>query len=406
MLQNSESRIHKLRDYQKTLILNSLEKNSIIYLPTGKGKTLVSLAHIIFHNAKLGNSRPGKKVIFVANTIQLVKQQFEFIRREYNQVKELLKDCGIWEEFRQRLDRRLYELRVEDFVFDCVHGSRAGTRLEGESTKALLKRGMGDNWKSLKKRYDEANGLVLIAQMFVDAVQKGLIPLQEISLVVFDECHHAKGRSPYNIFMRDIYEYHQRTSPKMELPQIVGLTASPVMESSREVGAIRHRLMELAVNLDCGYAGWLEDEYRPWDEPEQAIRVECPYPDECWEGKSPYFDYQKMIHNFEHIQSLSPFERAARVEILKIEFPELYELISECRQVFKECELDSSKPRSMQFEAMRDELMAILEIKMPYLWLELGTYTLSRFFLAVNDKLSIDLRSIYQEQVNRIKTVF
>lgn len=50
-------------------------------MPTGKGKTLVALVHIIYYITKLGNSKDRPKIIFVANTIQLVKQQHEFIKR-------------------------------------------------------------------------------------------------------------------------------------------------------------------------------------------------------------------------------------------------------------------------------------------------------------------------------------
>ena len=61
-------------------------------MPTGKGKTLVALIHIIYYITKLGNSIDRPKIIFIANTIQLVKQQHQFLKRQYNQVKKLLKE--------------------------------------------------------------------------------------------------------------------------------------------------------------------------------------------------------------------------------------------------------------------------------------------------------------------------
>lgn len=54
-----------------------MNKNSIIYLPTGKGKTLVSIASMYYY---LCSKRENKKIVFLANTIQLVKQQADAIK--------------------------------------------------------------------------------------------------------------------------------------------------------------------------------------------------------------------------------------------------------------------------------------------------------------------------------------
>lgn len=52
--------------------------NSIIYLPTGSGKTMVSIISMFYYLSKFGES---KKIVFLANTIQLVKQQVESIKK-------------------------------------------------------------------------------------------------------------------------------------------------------------------------------------------------------------------------------------------------------------------------------------------------------------------------------------
>jgi endoribonuclease Dicer len=67
-----------LRDFQTTLFQNSRNRNSIIYLPTGTGKTRVAIASMYYYLCKEGKN---KKIIFLANTIQLVKQQHEAIKR-------------------------------------------------------------------------------------------------------------------------------------------------------------------------------------------------------------------------------------------------------------------------------------------------------------------------------------
>lgn len=47
-------------------------------MPTGKGKTLVAIASMYYYLCKTGS---GKKIVFLANTIQLVKQQADAIKR-------------------------------------------------------------------------------------------------------------------------------------------------------------------------------------------------------------------------------------------------------------------------------------------------------------------------------------
>ena len=68
----------KLRDYQMLLFEKSKGKNSIIYLPTGTGKTMVAITAMYYTLCKEGEER---KVVFLANTIQLVKQQAESIKK-------------------------------------------------------------------------------------------------------------------------------------------------------------------------------------------------------------------------------------------------------------------------------------------------------------------------------------
>lgn len=36
---------------------------------------------------------------------------------------------------------------------------------------------MGDNWKKLKNRYEEANVIIFISQMFVNAIMTGLLKI-------------------------------------------------------------------------------------------------------------------------------------------------------------------------------------------------------------------------------------
>jgi endoribonuclease Dicer len=66
-----------LRDFQKTLFQKSQDKNTIIYLPTGLGKTRIAIAGMYYYLS----ITQKKKIVFLANTIQLVKQQAEAIKK-------------------------------------------------------------------------------------------------------------------------------------------------------------------------------------------------------------------------------------------------------------------------------------------------------------------------------------
>jgi len=59
------------------LFQKSQDKNTIIYLPTGLGKTRIAIAAMYYYLSVTQK----KKIVFLANTIQLVKQQAEAIKK-------------------------------------------------------------------------------------------------------------------------------------------------------------------------------------------------------------------------------------------------------------------------------------------------------------------------------------
>ena len=66
----------KPRDYQRGLFLKSMEGNSLVYLPTGCGKTLIAAMAI----ACMSYLNQGKVAVFLAPKTPLVQQQFEYIK--------------------------------------------------------------------------------------------------------------------------------------------------------------------------------------------------------------------------------------------------------------------------------------------------------------------------------------
>lgn len=77
--------------------------------------------------------------------------------------------------------------------------------------------------------------MVSTPQVLLDALRHGFINLgRDISLLVFDEAHHAVDNDPYNRIMQEFYfslpprTDGQRLVGNIVRPMILGLTASPI----------------------------------------------------------------------------------------------------------------------------------------------------------------------------------
>ena len=59
--------------------------------------------------------------------------------------------------------------------------------------------------------------------------------MRKVSLLIFDECHHARGNHMYNQIMRD----HYVPCPVDDRPNIFGMTASPVWNVKNPAAALQ-----------------------------------------------------------------------------------------------------------------------------------------------------------------------
>ncbi|KAF4997885.1 hypothetical protein FGRMN_3524 [Fusarium graminum] len=204
----SESRriIATPREYQLELFERAKEKNIIVVLPTGSGKTLISALLLRHHLEQevearsLGN--PKKVAFFLVEKVALCVQQHA--------------------------------------VLSCNLGDHSVAKFMGDTT------GIEKNKTYWDTQFSENMVIVCTAQILLDCLNNGFINMSQINLLVLDEAHHAKKEHPYARIMR--LHYYGYTG---ERPRILGMTASPV--DSRTVD-VRTTCFELERALDCEIA--------------------------------------------------------------------------------------------------------------------------------------------------------
>ncbi|KAI0074129.1 P-loop containing nucleoside triphosphate hydrolase protein [Panus rudis PR-1116 ss-1] len=191
------------RSYQQELLDESMHRNIVIALDTGSGKT-----HIAVLRIKLEMERNTHKLCwFLAPTVALVEQQHSVIST------------------------------ATPVSVGMVSGSSEP-----------------DQWKDAtlwRKLLDTHRIMVTTPQILLDALSHGFVSLGEVSLLVFDEAHHAASGHPYNAIMSAFYfplplrEGSNDQSLGVR-PMILGLTASPIYG-----GNIEKSFRTIESNLDC-----------------------------------------------------------------------------------------------------------------------------------------------------------
>ncbi|XP_057374674.1 endoribonuclease Dicer-like [Daphnia carinata] len=177
------------RNYQLELYQYASRENTVVYLPTGSGKTMIAVLLIrdMAPQVKKPLTEGGRRIIFLVPTVILAKQQASYIRRH---------TC----------------LEIGEYY--------------GELGVDLWR---GDRWT---KELDKNNVLVMTAQLFVNAVHHGFIRIDSIALLVFDECHRAVKDSPMKQALTVVNETWESNGAK-PAPRILGLTAALFLEKCK-----------------------------------------------------------------------------------------------------------------------------------------------------------------------------
>ncbi|MFX1427198.1 MAG: DEAD/DEAH box helicase, partial [Promethearchaeota archaeon] len=171
------------REYQEKIFINCLNHNCLVVIPTGLGKTIIALMLAVYRLEEF----PKSKVIFLAPTKPLVEQHH-----------------------RSFLDLTL--LPPESLQ------SLTGT---------IIPQKRKNIWNQLRVAF-------MTPQVLQNDIISGLYSLEEVSLIIFDECHRAVGDYAY-VFIA------QKYMEKSKGHQILGLTASP--------GSTQEKIKEIKENL-------------------------------------------------------------------------------------------------------------------------------------------------------------
>ena len=163
------------RDYQKKIFEKCLNKNCLVVLPTGLGKTLIALMLTIERMKKF----PGEKVVFLAPTKPLAEQHLNYFKKH------------------------LPELFAEIQLFTGV--------INAEKRKKI--------WRT-------ADVIFSTPQCIANDLKNNLYDLNEVCLLIEDESHKCIKNYDYNYVA-------QQYQKQAEHQRIIGLTASPGSEKSK-----------------------------------------------------------------------------------------------------------------------------------------------------------------------------
>lgn len=155
------------RGYQQSIFANSLNKNSLVVLPTGLGKTVIAIMLTIYYF-----NQSNKKVLFLAPTKPLVEQQKKSFMSFFS--------------------------NANDFNFQVLTGTVAP--------------------KKRAQLYQNSDFIFSTPQLIENDIINEVINLKDFCFVVFDEAHRATGNYAYTFIAEEI----SKTSAK-----ILALTASP-----------------------------------------------------------------------------------------------------------------------------------------------------------------------------------
>ncbi|KAL6559458.1 Dicer-like protein 1 [Orobanche gracilis] len=190
------------RQYQLEVLEQAKRRNTIAFLETGAGKTLIAVLLIRSVSTELQKQNKKMLAVFLVPKVPLVYQQAEVIReRTGYQVGHYCGEMG------------------QDF-WDA---------------------------RRWQREFQSKQVLVMTAQILLNILRHSIVKMEAINLLILDECHHAVKKHPYSLVMSEFYH----TTPKEKRPSVFGMTASPVNlkgVSSQVDCAVKIRNLEIKLD--------------------------------------------------------------------------------------------------------------------------------------------------------------
>ena len=255
------------KPYQKELLEKAKDKNTIIFLETGLGKTYIGIMLIkeIFGEPLKANAKnevvytkkTNKKVLCLFQTVSLLLQQSKVIKHNTN-LKVL----------------RLYGNNEKSAFFNHSKFNRTLTR------------------------YDI---ICATPECIYRYFTFGYLSKENFELIILDECHHCKGDHFYNKVLSHFIFDENENSNKVK---IMGLTASPCEEGVFEENQIKEKIIELCNNMNCYIEcpkNILEEiNQEKKDKEPNILNIDCP-------NEEKYQDTIKEIKNFLFHSLIMPY---------------------------------------------------------------------------------------------------
>ncbi|NP_001316343.1 endoribonuclease Dicer 2d isoform X3 [Solanum lycopersicum] len=239
------------RSYQLEALEIALKQNTIVYLETGSGKTLIAIMLLRSYASLLRKPSPYIAV-FLVPTVVLVTQQGDALMLHTD-----LKVGKYWGE--------------------------KGVDYWNAAT-----------WQQL---VDDHEVLVMTPAILHAALRHSFLQMGMIKVIIFDECHNARGKHPYASIMMEFY-HRQLTRENAQLPRIFGMTASPIKSKGSSTADSYWQKIRDLENLmhskvyTCSSESVLAD-YIPFSNPKLKIYEHVDIPSKL---------FQTLVHDLERLK--------------------------------------------------------------------------------------------------------
>ncbi|KDO29419.1 hypothetical protein SPRG_05956 [Saprolegnia parasitica CBS 223.65] len=176
--------------------------------------------------------------------------------------------------------------------------------------------------------------LVCTPEILRNILAKGYITFERINLLVFDECHHAGKRHPYNQIMKDY-----KTSAAASKPRIFGTTACPTRDCASNMDATLKKItMDAnAMGLYAACAPMLHETYPP----RVDLMVEKDHVTSLIEAVDGLRTFEYLMTKADYGVATPPEKRTARLAKLVMDCMGVYQNLGPwCLYRYLEIELE------------------------------------------------------------------